>query len=191
MFPMLSNWHDPNGFLRSEAALTAVEYANLFGGISLVSILMFDNQGASIHEGLPVSSRLVLRSKTTIMIVPYVLCMLALVIVVWLCNPITPLVLLIPIIQLPMGYAIGMMVGGAVFKARGGGRAVAVNVASDQAMGFFSAFVGAIVGIVPLVGFGLVILVTGSQIISLAVQGLLVIVMIASARMVVPRLLKD
>jgi predicted permease len=191
LFPMLDNWTDPNGFLRSYAALTAVEYANLFGGISLVSIMMFDNQGASVHEGLPISSRLVLRSKTSIMLVPYILSMIALVIVILISSPITPLVLLIPIIQIPMGYAIGMMVGGAVFKVRGGGRAVSVNVTSDQAMGFFSAFVGAIVGLVPLLGFGLAMIVTGSQIISLSVQGVLVLTMVVLSRMIVPKLLKD
>jgi hypothetical protein len=191
MFPMFQNWRDGAGLLRSMSALTAVEYANLFGGISLVSILMFDTQGASVHEGLPVSSRLVLRTKTAIMIVPYILCMIALDIVLMLNSPITPLVLLIPVVQMPMGYVIGLVVGGAVFKVRGGGRAVAVNVTSDQAMGFFSAFMGAIVGIVPLLGFGLAMLLTGSQVISLVSQGLLVLLMVILSRMFVPRLLKD
>ena len=191
LFPMLQYWRGPGGFLRSMGALTAVEYANLFGGISLVSILMFDTQGASVHEGLPVSSRLILRTKTVIMIVPYLFCMLALDIVVLLNSPITPLVLLIPIVQMPMGYVIGMAVGGAVFKIRGGGRAVAVNVTSDQAMGFLSAFIGAIVGIVPLLGFGLAMYLSGSQIISLVVQGLFVLVMVGASWMFIPKLLKD
>jgi predicted permease len=191
LFPMLQYWRGPNGFLRSISALTAVEYANLFGGISLVSVLMFDTQGASVHEGLPVSSRLILRTKTAIMIVPYIFCMIALDIVVLLNSPITPLVLLIPIVQIPMGYVIGMAVGGAVFKIRGGGRAVAVNVTSDQAMGFLSAFTGAIVGMVPLLGYGLIMYLTGSQIISLGVQGLFVLVMVAASWMFIPKLLRD
>ena len=117
--------------------------------------------------------------------------MIALDIVVLLNSPITPLVLLIPVIQMPMGYVIGMAVGGSVFKVRGGGRAVAVNVTSDQAMGFFSAFMGAIVGIVPLLGFGLAMYLSGSQIISLGIQGLFVLVMVVASRMFIPRLLKD
>ncbi|MFW9767779.1 MAG: hypothetical protein ACFFEM_03080, partial [Candidatus Thorarchaeota archaeon] len=169
----------------------AVEYANLFGGISLVSILMFDSQGASIHEGLPVSSRLVLKSKTFIMIVPYVLSMLALTLVIMLNSPITPLLGLIPVVQMPMGYAVGMVVGGAIFKVRGGGRAVAVNVTSDQVMGLLSAFIGSIIGIVPLLGYGLAMMLTGSQVISLSTQGLIVVCMIAVARVFIPRLLKD
>jgi hypothetical protein len=90
-----------------------------------------------------------------------------------------------------MGYVIGMAVGGAVFKIRGGGRAVAVNVTSDQAMGFLSAFTGAIVGMVPLLGYGLIMYLTGSQIISLGVQGLFVLVMVAASWMFIPKLLRD
>jgi predicted permease len=191
IFPMLQNWKDAAGLLRSMSALAAVEYANLFGGISFVSILMFDSQGASIHEGLPVSSRLVLKAKTGIMFVPYILSMLALSFVIMINSPITPLVVLIPLFQIPMGYVVGMIVGGAVFKIRGGGRAVAVNVTSDQAMGFFSAAIGALVGIVPLLGYGIVMLYMGSQVFSLISQGLIVIIMVLIARILVPRLLKD
>ncbi|MFW9811703.1 MAG: hypothetical protein ACFFF9_04540 [Candidatus Thorarchaeota archaeon] len=191
ILPMIQNWKDAAGLLRSMSSLVAVEYANLFGGISLVSILMFDSQGASIHEGLPVSSRLVLKSKTFIMIVPYVLSMLALTLVIMLNSPITPLLGLIPVVQMPMGYAVGMVVGGAIFKVRGGGRAVAVNVTSDQVMGLLSAFIGSIIGIVPLLGYGLAMMLTGSQVISLSTQGLIVVCMIAVARVFIPRLLKD
>jgi hypothetical protein len=191
MFPMLQYWKDGLGFLRSMSALTAVEYANLFGGISLVSILMFDTQGASVHEGLPVSSKLVLKTKTAITFVPYIFSMLALLIVISINLPITPLVLLIPVVQMPMGYAIGMIVGGAIFRVRGGGRAVAVNVTSDQAMGFLSAFLGAITGLVPLLGFGFVMLITGSQIVSLAGQALCVLVMVLVSWRFIPKLLKD
>lgn len=191
LFPMLQFWRGPSGFLRSISALTAIEYANLFGGISLVSILMFDTQGASVHEGLPLSSKLALKSKTAIMIVPYIMCMIALDIVILINSPISPLLLLIPLVQMPCGYAIGMTVGASVFKVRGGGRAVAVNVTSDQAMGFVSAAVGAIVGIIPLVGYGLAMLFTGSQIISLALQGLFVLLMVIATWRLIPKLLKD
>ncbi|MFW9767563.1 MAG: hypothetical protein ACFFEM_01980, partial [Candidatus Thorarchaeota archaeon] len=39
ILPMIQNWKDAAGLLRSMSSLVAVEYANLFGGISLVSIL--------------------------------------------------------------------------------------------------------------------------------------------------------
>jgi hypothetical protein len=92
---------------------------------------------------------------------------------------------------MPMGYVIGMGVGGAIFRIRGGGRAVAVNVTSDQAMGFLSAFIGAIIGIAPLLGFGLAMIFTGSQIISLTIQGLLVLAMVLAAWRFIPKLIKD
>ncbi|MFX1482426.1 MAG: hypothetical protein ACFFCP_04470 [Promethearchaeota archaeon] len=191
IYPMLQFWKDDAGLLRSMTALTAVNYANLFGGISLVSILMFDTQGASIHEGLPISSRQVLTSKTIIMVVPYLLSMIALDVVILLNSPITLLVCLIPMIQIPCGYAIGMIVGGAIFKVRGGGRAVAVNVTSDQAMGFFAAAIGCLVGIAPLLGYGLVMLASGSQLFSLATQSIIVLGLTVLARGLVPKLLKD
>ena len=191
ILPMIQYWKDDAGLLRSMASLTAVEYANLFGGISLVSILMFDTQGASVHEGLPVSSRLVLHSKTSILMVPYILNMIAIDIMIFINTPISPFLLLIPILQIPCGYAVGMAVGTAVFRIRGGGRAVAVNIASDQAMGLFSAAVGAIVGIVPLVAYGLAMLATGSHIISLASQGVIVFALVVAASRYIPKLLKD
>jgi predicted permease len=191
IFPMLQYWRDAGGFLRSMSALTAVEYANLFGGLSLVSVLLFDTQGASIHEGLPISSKLVLKTKTVIMIVPYIFSMIALDIVIFLNSPISPMILLMPIIQIPCGYVVGMAVGGTVFKMRGGGRAVAVNVTSDQAMGLIAGAVGALTGIIPLVGYGLAMIATGSYLISLTSQGVLVVTSVIAASKLIPRLLKD
>ncbi len=190
LFPMIQYWK-VNGLLRSITALTAVNYANLFGGISLVSILMFDTQGASVHEGLPISSRLVLQSKTSILLVPYILSMIAIDIMIFINNPITPLLLLIPILQIPVGYFVGMTVGAIIFRIRGGGRAVAVNVTSDQAMGLVSAFAGAVVGIIPLIGYGLTMIATGSHIISLASQGIIVLSTVIVASRFIPKLLKD
>jgi len=189
LYPMIQYWGE--GAMRSITALTAIEYANLFGGISLVSVLMFDTQGASIHEGLPVSSKLILNSKTVIMMVPYAFSMIALDIVFLLNDPISPWILLMPIIQIPCGYVLGMTVGAAVFKIRGGGRAVAVNVTNDQAIGFVAGAVAALVGIAPLIAYGLVIIATGSHIISIGAQGIALLLLVLLARFQVPKLLKD
>jgi hypothetical protein len=152
---------------------------------------MFDTQGASIHEGLPVSSKLILRSKTVIMMVPYALSMIALDIVFLVKTTISPWILLMPIIQISCGYVLGMTVGAAVFKIRGGGRAVAVNVTNDQAIGFVAGAVAAGVGIVPLVAYGLAMIYTGSHIISLAAQGLASLGLVLLAHFKVPKVLKD
>jgi len=189
LYPMVQYWGE--GAMRSITALTALEYANLFGGISLVSVLMFDTQGASIHEGLPLSSKLILKSKTVIMMVPYAFSMIALDIVFLLNDPISPLILLMPIIQIPCGYVLGMTVGAAVFKIRGGGRAVAVNVTNDQAIGLVAGAVAAGVGIAPLIAYGLVMIATGSHIFSVAAQGLALLLLVLLARFQVPKLLKD
>jgi predicted permease len=189
LYPMIQNWGD--GILRSYPALVAVEYANLFGGISLVSSLMFDTQGASIHEGLPLSSRMTLKSKTAIVAVPYALSLIALDIVFFISAPISPLILLMPIIQIPCGYALGMTVGAAIFKIRGGGRAVAVKVTNDQAIGIIAGAVAAGVGIIPLMGYGIAMIATGLHVVSLAAQGLAILFLVLIARYQVPKLLKD
>ncbi len=188
MYPMIANWGPPT---RSMTALTASAYANLFSGISVVSVMMFDTQGASIHEGLPLSSRLILKGKTAITIIPYSITMILLAILLTMFDPITPLVILIPLIAIPMGYAVPMSVGAAMYRFRGGGRAIAINIAADQRMGLLAGAVGAFVGIGPLLGFGFIMMLTGSQIISLGTQALLTLLMVLAAHYQIPKLLKD
>ncbi|MCK5390298.1 MAG: hypothetical protein KAJ36_07395, partial [Candidatus Thorarchaeota archaeon] len=67
----------------------------------------------------------------------------------------------------------------------------AVNVTSDQAVGLLAGVVASLAGIVPLVGYGLAMIATGSHIISLGTQGLALLVMVLFARFLVPKLLKD
>jgi hypothetical protein len=190
LYPMIAGWSQ-SGPLHSITALTAVAYANLFGGLSVVSVMMFDTQGASIHEGLPLSSRLVLRGKTAISLVPYALTMILVTIVLSLFNPITPYVLLIPIVAIPLGYAVPMSVGAAMYCYKGDGRAVAINLASDQKMALIAGFVGAIVGAGPLLCFGIGMIFFGSQIVSLTIQSLATLAIVLVAHLQIPKLLKD
>jgi len=190
LYPMIAGWAQ-DGPLRSITALTAVAYANLFGGLTVVSVMMFDTQGASIHDGLPLSSRLVLRGKTLVSIIPYTLTMILVALLLSLFNPITPLVILIPIVAIPLGYAVPMTVGAAMYHYKGDGRAVAINLASDQRMALIAGFVGAVVGLVPLLSFGIMMIMTGSQIFSLTTQALVVSLMVLIAHFQIPKLLKD
>ncbi len=190
LYPMIAGWSD-EGHLRSITALTAVAYANLFAGLTVVSVMMFDTQGASIHEGLPLSSRLVLRGKTAISVIPYMMTMILVAILLSLFNPITPLVVLIPIIAIPLGYAVPMSVGAALYRYKGDGRAVAINLTSDQKMGLLAGFVGAVVGLGPLVCFGITMLLTGSQVYSLIAQMLCTLALVIIAHYRLPRLLRD
>lgn len=187
---MISGWAQ-DGPLHSITALVAIAYANLFGGLTVVSVMMFDTQGASIHEGLPLSSKLILRGKTAISIIPYTVTMLLVALLLALFNPITPLVVIIPILAIPLGYVIPMSVGAAIYRFRGDGRAVAINMASDQKMALIAGFIGAIVGLGPLLCFGITMLITGSQIFSLSAQlsGTLALVLVAHTQ--IPKLLKD
>lgn len=190
IYPMISGWAQ-DGPIHSIAALTAIAYANLFCGLSVVSVMMFDSQGSSIHEGLPLSSRMVLRGKTVISIIPYTVSMILIIIILAMFNPITPLVLLIPIIATPLGFAVPMIVGASVYLYRGGGRAVAINIGADQKMALIAGLIGAVVGLGPLLCFGIIMMITGSQILSLSSQLAIVIVMVLVAQFQIPRLLKD
>ncbi len=190
LYPMISGWAQ-DGPIHSITALTAIAYGNLFCGISVVSVMMFDTQGSSIHEGLPLSSRMVLRGKTAIAIIPYTITMILITIILAIFNPITPLVLLIPIIALPLGFAVPMVVGATVYLLRGGGRAVAINLGADQKMVLIAGMVGAVVGLGPLVGFGVMMIITGSQILSLSIQLTIVAILVLLAQFQIPKLLKD
>jgi hypothetical protein len=189
MYPMIALW--TNGGVRSLSALMAVEYGNLFAGLAIVMIMMFDVQGASIHEGLPISTRLTLKSKTAIVLVPYICSMLLITIVLGLHPVVTPLILVIPLVQIPAGYAIAMSVGSTIYRVRGGGRAVAVNLAADQLMGLLAGVIAALVGIIPLVGYGIVMIATGSHILSLLTQLALATLEAMLAYRLVPMILKD
>ena len=192
MYPMIALmalW--TNGGVRSLSALMAVEYGNLFAGFAIVMIMMFDVQGASIHEGLPISTRLTLKSKTAIVLVPYICSMLLITIVLGLHPVVTPLILVIPLVQIPAGYAIAMSVGSTIYRVRGGGRAVAVNLAADQLMGLLAGVIAALVGIIPLVGYGIVMIATGSHILSLLTQLALATLEAMLAYRLVPMILKD
>ncbi|MBN2229114.1 MAG: hypothetical protein JW779_05930 [Candidatus Thorarchaeota archaeon] len=190
LYPMIAGWAR-DGPLHSITALTAVAYGNLFSGLSVVSVMMFDTQGSSIHEGLPLSSKLVLRGKVVISIIPYTITMLLIALLLSIFNPITWLVIMVPIIAVPLGYAVPMSVGATMYRYRGGGRAVAINLAADQRMALIAGFVGAIVGVGPLLCFGITMIFTGSQILSLSMQGLATIAIVLLAHFQIPKLLKD
>ncbi len=188
-YPIISMW--PDGGIGSLIALIVIEYGNLFAGMTIVMIMMFDAQGASIHESLPISTKLTLTSKTVIAVALYICSMLLLTITLGLHSVITPLILIIPLVQIPTGYAIAMSVGSAIYRVRGGGRVVAINLAADQAIGLLAGVIAALIGIIPLVGYGLVMIETGSHILSLLMQLALATLEAMLAYRLVPMILKD
>jgi len=190
IFPMMAGWAE-NESLRSLTALISIEYGNFFGGIAIITIMMFDTQGASIMSGLPLSSRKVLNAKVAITMIPYVCSMVVVSILISTFPLTSPLIPLIPLVQIPCGYTISITVGAVTYWKRGQGRAVAVSVTSDAAMSFQAAFIGALVGIVPLVGYGVAMILTGQHVISLTAQFLIMLLELVLVRSQVPKLLKD
>jgi hypothetical protein len=187
---MMAGWSGRE-LLRSLTALISIEYGNFFGGIAIISIMMFDTQGASIQAGLPIRSRKILNAKVAIAMIPYVGSMIMVSILLSIFPLTSPLIILIPLVQIPCGYTISIAVGAFIYWKRGDGRAVAVNVMADSGMSFLAAVIGAVVGIVPLAGYGVAMILTGSHIVSLATQVLVMILELVLIRSQVPKLLKD
>jgi hypothetical protein len=188
IYPMISFW---GGGVRSMTALVAVAYANFFAGLSIVSILMFDSQGASIQEGLPQSTRLTLDAKAGIAIPIYCISLVLISVILGLQPLFTPLLLLIPLVQIPAGYAIAALVGGVIYKIQGGGRAVAITFTGNTALVFVSGIVAGVIGLIPLIGYGVTMILTGFHVLCLTVQLLLGIMISLLVRRYVSRLLKD
>ncbi len=188
MYPMITMWGEG---VRSMTAMVASEYANLFAGISVVSILMFDSQGASIQEGLPQSTRKTLTAKTAIAFPIYVFSLIMMAVIIATQPLFTPLLILIPLAQIPVGYAIALLVGGFAYWKRGGGRAVTVSMTSDTAMVMISGALAGLIGMVPLVGYGLTMILTGWHILCLSIQFVVALLLAAIAHRYVNRMLKD
>ena len=188
IYPMIAFW---GGGVRSGTVLTALEYANLFAGISTVSVLMFDSAGASIQEGLPQSTQMTLRAKTAIAFPIYMVSIILITIIVALQPLFSPVLLLIPLAQLPAGYYIPTIVGGVLYKYQGGGRAVAISITGNTGLVMLSAAIVGAVGIVPLVGYGLTMILTGNHILCLLVQVSIAVLLAIVSNRYVSRLLKD
>jgi hypothetical protein len=188
MYPMISFWE---GGVRSMTVLVALEYASVFAGISVLSVMMFDTQGASIHAGLPLSTKQVLRAKVTIALAIYLVSLALLGIIIATQTLITPLLILIPLAQIPAGYSIPMAVGGLVYRTRGQGHVVAVNISAEPGVALSAAILGSIVGIVPLLAYGLTMIVTGSHVACLVAQMGAALLEAGIIARLVPRMLKD
>jgi hypothetical protein len=188
MYPMIAFW---KGGVRSMTVLMALEYAGTFAGILVLSIMMFDTQGASIQAGLPLSTKTVLRAKVAVALAVYLFSLALLDIIVAAQTLITPLLILMPLAQIPAGYSIPMVVGGIVYRIRGAGHAVAVNVSAEPGIAFTAAILGSIVGVVPLLAYGLTMIVTGSHIMCLVSQAGIALLEAGVVRRLVPSVLKD
>ncbi|RDE11930.1 MAG: hypothetical protein C4K49_11010 [Candidatus Thorarchaeota archaeon] len=179
------------GFLRSSSALLGTGYITTFTGISLIGLLSLDSQGASLHEGLPIDSRMILSAKVRVFAVQYALAMSVLVIWFALASPITLLLVLLPIIQFPTAYAIGYLVAATIYHIRGGGRVTAVNIIGDQAIVLLSMALTAAIAGAPLGAYALILLATrGNHLMALGMQLAVVLLEFLFARQITPRLLK-
>ena len=177
--------------IRSTSVLLVVGYTTTFGAIAMVGLLGLDTQGASVYEGLPLRTLLVLNGKIAIFAVSYLFSILTVFVILLFSNLISPYLLFIPLFQIPCAYSLGAAIGGTIYKIRGGGRVTAVNLVGDQALTFLALFVSGIVGLLPLLGYGVVLLVTGSHLLSILAQLSISIGEAILLRITLPHILKD
>ncbi len=160
----------------SLVVLIFVGYATGFSGMTMIGLLNLDTQGAAIYEGLPLKTERVLRGKIAIFAVAYIVSITIVFVVLLASTLSSPFLLWIPLFQMPCAYSIGAAAGAVIYKIRGNGRATSVNLVGDQAIVFVALAVCAVVGLVPLLGYTLVLLNTGSHLLAVLSQLLIAII---------------
>ncbi len=189
IIPMLSII--PFDTVRSITVLLSLGFATGFAGFAVFSILSLDTQGASVYDGLPLETRMVLKGKIAIFALSYIVTMLIVFIILLVSPLISSYILFMPLFQIPCAYSIPAAVGTLVYVIRGGGRAVSVNLVGDQLMTFLGFLISAIVGLLPLIGYVVSLLTTGSHLVSVLVQLSIAILEALLIRIVMLRFLKD
>ncbi|MDF1539844.1 MAG: hypothetical protein P1Q69_13170 [Candidatus Thorarchaeota archaeon] len=177
--------------VRSFSVLLVMGYTTIFAGLSMMGLLGLDTQGASVYEGLPLRTNLVLNAKIAMFATTYTATILIAFALLLASTLISPFLLLIPLFQLPCAYSIGAAVGGTIYKTRGGGRVTSVNLVGDQAITFIALIVSGIVGLMPLIGYAVALLQTGNHLWSILVQLLVSVTEMVLLRIAIPRILKD
>ena len=177
--------------IRSFSVLMVVGYATAFAGFSMMGLLGLDTQGASVYEGLPLQTRQVLNSKITIFAISYATTLLIVFVLLIFSRLISPFLLFIPLFQLPCAYSIGGAVGGVIYRTRGGGRVTSVNLVGDQAVSFIALIVSATVGFLPLFGYSVALILTGSHLLSILSQLSISLLEMVLLLLAIPRVLRD
>ncbi|TFG13839.1 hypothetical protein EU537_05105 [Candidatus Thorarchaeota archaeon] len=177
------------GVVSITTILTLMIMVQSFSGISMTGLLGVDTQGASVYDGLPLSTITNLKAKATLFTVTYVFFMAVVSFLFVVGTPFSPFAIFIPIIQIPLGYGLALVVGGVLFRVVGGGRTVAVNPVNNQKATVIALFIALVVGTIPLLGLALGLFLTNGILVGLGFQGVLVAVEILLARTMVPRML--
>jgi len=177
--------------IRSMSVLLVVGYATVFGSFAMIGLLGLDTQGASVYEGLPLKTSTVLNGKIAIFSLSYLFSILIVFVILLINNLTSPYLLCIPLFQIPCAYSIGAAIGGTIYKVRGGGRATAVNLIGDQAMSFLALIVSSVVGLLPLLGYSLILLDTGNHLLSILTQLSISLGEMIVLRIALPHILRD
>lgn len=191
ILPTLFIGYTESTVIRSFSVLMVVGYTTVFAGLSMMGLLGLDTQGASVCEGLPLQTRQVLNSKVAIFAISYVLTLLVVFVLLLSTRLISPFLLFIPLFQLPCAYSIGGAVSSVIYRMRGGGRVTSVNLVGDQAVSFIALIVSATVGLLPLIGYSVILLQTGSHLLSILSQLSISLLEMVLLLIGIPRVLRD
>lgn len=162
-----------------------------FSGISITGLLGIDTQGASIYDGLPLSSMMNLKAKAVLFTVTYVFFMTIVSIILLIGIPFSWFALFIPFVQMPLGYGLALAVGGVLSRVIGKGRIVAVNPVNNQKATFIAFLVSLSVGSLPILGFLLGTYLAEEILVGIGLQGILIIIESLAAVKGIPKLLKN
>ena len=162
-----------------------------FSGISITGLLGIDTQGASIYDGLPLSSMMNLKAKAVLFTVTYVFFMTIVSVILLIGIPFSWFALLIPIVQIPLGYGLALTVGGVLSRVIGRGRIVAVNPVNNQKATFIAFLVSLSVGSLPILGFLLGMYLAEEILVGVGLQIIFIIIESLIAVKGIPKLLKN
>ena len=166
-------------------------FASGFSGAYIIALMMIDTQGASILQGLPLRTYDNLKGKTAIFMIPFITSILCIEALLIIKGVSTVFLLLIPVIQIPFGIAISLLTGAFIFKTKGGGRSIAVNLTQNTGTSLITVIVSGLIGSIPLVAYSAVFLLSTNHILSLGMQLLISLLVIILATRLAPRMLKD
>ncbi|MHA1770652.1 MAG: hypothetical protein ACTSXS_03500, partial [Candidatus Thorarchaeota archaeon] len=144
-------------YLRSATVLMEIEYVQMLSGLIVLSLLAYDTQGSSILEGLPLGSTNMVHAKSILFFIIQSSAFIAITFLIAFSNPITPLLILLPLFQIPVSYAMSALTIVGVYRLRGNGRSVAVSLAGDVPIVLFAFVSTGLIGSIPLLVYGVLL----------------------------------
>ncbi|MCF2137861.1 MAG: hypothetical protein K9W43_11575 [Candidatus Thorarchaeota archaeon] len=178
-------------YLRSSFVLMEIVYVQMLSGLIVLSLLAYDTQGSSIMEGLPLGSTDMVYAKTILFFTIQSSAFIVISVLIAFSNPITPLLMLLPLFQIPVSFAMCAITIVGVYRLRGNGRSVAVSMTGDAPIVVFTVILAGLIGSIPLLVYVVLLLQYHVHLIALLGQVGIGVLLVLLAVKATPHLLKD